>query len=373
MRTMEPGNLVGKTLAGCRLVASVARGSMGEVFRGVHEALQRPVAVKVVPIDAQQKDAVDKLLVEARALAKIEHPNIVHVYDVGLQGSLFYIVMQFLEGTTLKALFDESGALPVDDVYRVIGDIARGLGAMHGEGLIHRDLKLENVIVTPEGRAKIMDFGLVRDSTAKDEYQGYVVGTPPYIPPEIWLNRPADGRSDLYSLGVMLYAVLCGAYPFRAKSPKEYAELHLKAVPKNPAAVKPDVGEELASVTLKLMARNRANRYASVEEFLKDFDHCRRGAAPEALHATGRKVRCGFCEAIMPAKAKKCTVCGEALGVPAQIEVATRADEVACPACGGLRERRARACPQCGRGICGNCLRGLVKSDGLCAECLAIE
>src|SRR5437868_481177 len=242
---MEPGNLVGRTIAGCRLVASVARGSMGEVFRGVHEALQRPVAVKIVHVDAQQKDAVDRLLVAARALAKIEHPNIVHVYDVGLQGALFYIVMQFLEGDTLKARFDETGALPVDEVYTLVGDIARGLGAMHNEGLIHRDLKLENVIVTPEGRAKIMDFGLVRDAGAKDEYQGFVVGTPPYIPPEIWIGRPADGRSDLYSLGVMLYALLCGVYPFRAKTPKEYADLHLKAVPKNPMTVKPEVGDEL--------------------------------------------------------------------------------------------------------------------------------
>src|SRR5438128_2995932 len=140
---MEPGNLVGKTLAGCRLIASVARGSMGEVFQGVHEALQRPVAVKVVPVSAE-KDAVDRLLGEARALAKIEHPNIVHVYDVGLQGDLFYFVMQFLEGTTLKTRFDDSGAMEVDEVYSVTSDIARGLGAMHDEGLIHRDLKLEN-------------------------------------------------------------------------------------------------------------------------------------------------------------------------------------------------------------------------------------
>jgi len=369
---MEPGNLIGKSLAGCRLVASVARGSMGEVFRGVHEALQRPVAVKVVHVDAEEKAAIDKLMIEARALAKIEHPNIVHVYDVGLQGALFYIVMQFLEGNTLKALFDQTGAMPVDQVYNIIGDVARGLGTMHHEGLIHRDLKLENVFVTKEGRAKIMDFGVVRDFHGQDEYQGFVVGTPPYIPPEIWLNRPADGRSDLYSLGVMLYTLLCGVFPFRAKSPKEYAELHLKAVPKNPMSVKPEVGDELAAVTLKLLERNRSDRYATVEEFLRDFDGCRRGASPEALKATGRKIRCGFCESIMPAKVKKCTVCGEALGVPAQIDLSTRADEIPCPSCGGLRERRARACPHCGKGICGNCLRGVVVREGLCAACLSI-
>jgi len=370
---MEAGNLIGTTLAGCRLVASLGSGSAGEVFRGVHEALQRPVAVKVVQTDPQEKAAVEKLLAEARSLARIEHPNIVHVYDVGLQGALFYIVMQFLDGTTLKARFDESGAMRFDEFYGVVGDVARGLSAMHQSGLIHRDLKLENVMLTPGGRAKIMDFGLVRDSSGHDEYHGMVVGTPPYIPPEIWLGRGADGRSDLYSLGVMLYTLACGAYPFRAKSPKEYAELHLKAVPLDPATLKPEIGEELAAVIRKLMQRNRADRYATVEEFLGDFEHCRRGTAPDAIRSTGRKIRCGFCESVMPAQAKKCTVCGESLGAPKEIGLTTRTDEVACPACGGLRERRARACPQCGRGICGNCLRGIVDRDGLCSECLAIE
>jgi eukaryotic-like serine/threonine-protein kinase len=369
---MEPANLIGKTLAGCRLVASLGRGSAGEVFRGVHEGLQRPVAVKIVHIDPQEKADAEKLLAEARSLARIEHPNIVHVYDVGLQGPLFYIVMQFLDGTTLKDRFEASGAMASDELYGTMGDVARGLAAMHQAGLIHRDLKLENVMLTPGGRAKIMDFGLVRDSSKHDDYQGLVVGTPPYIPPEIWLGRPADARSDLYTLGVMLYTLACGAYPFRAKSPKDYAELHLKAVPLDPVTLKPEVGEELAAVIRKLLARNRAHRYASVEEFLGDFERCRRGTAPDAIHSTGRKIRCGFCESVMPSGTKKCTVCGETLGVPAEIGLTPRADEVACPACGAFRERRARACPKCGRGICGNCLRGIVARDGLCSECLAI-
>jgi serine/threonine-protein kinase len=369
---MEPGDLVGKTLAGCRLTASVARGSMGEVFRGVHEALQRPVAVKVVQVDAQQMDAVDKLLLEARALARLEHPNVVHVYDVGVQGGLFYIVMQFLKGRTLRSLFDETGALPPDEVYSIIGDVARGLGAMHQVGLIHRDLKHENVMIDSEGRAKIMDFGVVRDAAGKDEYQGLVVGTPPYISPEAWLGKPADYRSDLYALGVMLYSLLCGAYPFRAKTPEEYAELHLKTLPKNPISIKPEVGDELAAVALKLLARNRSARYGSVEEFLKDFDSCRRGASPDALRSTGRKTKCGFCDSIMPAKATKCSVCGEALHLPKDLDLGARSGEVPCPVCKGLRERRARACPHCGRGICGNCLRGIVVRDGLCGVCLSI-
>jgi serine/threonine-protein kinase len=267
---------------------------MGEVFRGVHEGLQRPVAIKIVPLSSQESVGVESLLLEARALAKIEHPNIVRVYDVGIQDGLFYIVMQFLEGDTLKARFDASGALPEGEFYSAVEGLARGLDGMHAAGLIHRDLKLENVILTPEGQAKIMDFGLVRDPGAKDEYQGRIVGTLPYIPPELWEGKTADERSDLYSLGVIFYTLLCGAYPYRAKSTDAYRELHLAAKPKHPAEVNPSVEENLSAVALKLMSRSPAKRYASVKEFLKDLDLCRRGDTPEALRSTGRKVKCGL-------------------------------------------------------------------------------
>jgi len=370
---MNSENLAGKTLAGCRLVSSVARGSMGEVFRGVHEGLQRAVAVKVVPVASREKAAVDGLLLEARALAKIEQPNIVRVYDVGVQDGLFYIVMQFLEGETLKARFEDSGAPPEGEFYSIAGGVARGLGAMHAQGLVHRDLKMENVILTPEGQAVIMDFGLVRDPGAKDEYQGRIVGTPPYIPPELWQSKPADARSDLYSLGIILYTLLCGTYPFRAKSPKDYRELHLNAAAKHPAEVSPSVDENLSAVAMKLISKAPERRYASVQDFLRDLDLCRRGDTPEALKSTGRKVKCGFCEAVMPAALSKCTVCGSALGPSGEISLRANASQVPCPACGRPRERRARTCPHCRKAICDNCLRKVAARDGLCADCLAIR
>ena len=371
---MEPGNLVGKTIAGCRILAPVARGSMGEVYKGVHEALQRSVAVKIIPLAGREQAAVDSFLLEARALAKIEHPHIVRVYDVGVQDGVFYIVMQFLEGDTLKTRFDDSGALPEGEYYSVVGGIARGLGVMHAQGLVHRDLKLENVIVDAGDRAVIMDFGLVRDPGAKDEYQGRIVGTPPYIPPEIWQGKPADVRSDLYSFGVMAYALLCGEYPHRAKSPKEYRELHLNAAPKNPALVNDNVDDNLAAVSMKLLAKAPGRRYASVEDFLRDLDLCRRGDTPEALKSTGRKVKCGFCDAVVPAALPKCSVCGTALAPSGEIGFKDAAfGGIPCPSCGALRDRKARVCPGCRKGICGNCLRGLIVRDGLCAPCLSIR
>ncbi|MBV8880634.1 MAG: zinc ribbon domain-containing protein, partial [Planctomycetaceae bacterium] len=228
-------------------------------------------------------------------------------------------------------------------------------------------------ILTPEGHAVIMDFGLVRDPGARDEYQGRIVGTPPYIPPEVWQGKTADERSDLYSLGVIFYALLSGAYPFRAKSPKEYRELHLNVAAKNPAALNSSIDENLASVAMKLIAKAPARRYAGVEEFLKDLELCRRGEPPEAMKSTGRKVKCGFCEAVMPANLPKCTVCGSPLQSVGEIGLKTDAAERPCPACGRPRERRSRVCPHCRKAICGNCLRQVVVRDNLCAECLSIR
>jgi serine/threonine-protein kinase len=200
-----------------------------------------------------------------------------------------------------------------------------------------------------------------------------VVGTPPYIPPEIWLGRPADGRSDLYSLGVMLYTLACGTYPFRAKSPKEYAELHLKAAPPDPVTVKPDIGEELGAVIIKLLAKNRADRYATVEEFLGDFEHCRRGTAPDVIRSTGRKIRCNFCEAVMPAHAKKCTVCGEAIGAPRRLASPRAPTKSPAPPAAVFATGAPAPAPSAAEASAETVSAESSSATGLCSACLAIE
>lgn len=373
MSRMEGRAQVGTTVAGCRLLESVGRGSMGEIFRAHHERLDRPVAVKVFPVDGSDPAAADRLLLEARALAKLEHPNVVRVYDVGLQEGLFYIVMQFLEGRTLKALFEESGKVPLERLYPVAAGVGEGLAAIHEKGIIHRDLKMENVMVGEDGVARITDFGLVYSPGEKDQYRGKIVGTPAYIAPEQWIGRPVDARSDLYALGVLLYGLSTGQYPFTARGAPEWRERHLKEVPKSPSDLDSDLGEDWSAIVLKLLTKVRDQRYGSVRDFLADLERCRQGKAPAAATKTRRGVRCSFCETVNPSGQAKCSVCRESLQVPAggSLDLQVRTDEMPCPSCGNVCARSARACPRCGKGICTRCRKRPSPSGGLCPGCAA--
>jgi serine/threonine protein kinase len=371
MSTLDAQNLAGATIAGCRLEGLIARGSMGSIWRGRHVTLDRPVAVKAFPVDAGNAAAVERLLAEARAIAKVDHPNVVQVHDVGVQEGLFYIVMQFLEGRTLKARFDDQGALAEEDLHSVAEDVGRGLEAIHARGIVHRDVKMENVIVGADGRARITDFGLVLEAGAKDEYKGRIVGTPAYISPEQWIGRPLDARADLYSLGVMLYALAAGAYPFPGPGATEFREQHLSARPKRPSELNTLVGESLSSVILKLLAKVRATRYQSAAEFLADLRRCREGKSPAALQHTGRAVRCPFCEEPNPSSALRCGVCGEMLKTASiSLDLQLRPGEFECPGCRGVCPPDVRACPHCGKGICTKCRRAMAVRGDFCAACV---
>jgi len=368
---MDSQRLAGATIAGCKLGELIGHGSMGAIYRGRHVALDRPVALKAFSVSSGEPAAVDRLLAEARAIAKVEHPNVVQVYDVGLQDGLFYIVMQYLEGRTLKARFEEMGALAEDDLYDVGTGVARGLGAIHERGIVHRDLKMENVIVGADGQARITDFGLVLEKGGKDEYQGKIVGTPAYIAPEEWIGRPLDARADLYSLGVLLYAMATGEYPFAGPGATEFREQHLRAAPRRPSEVNTLLGAGLSSVILKLLSKLRSKRYATAKEFLEDFQRCREGKAPDAVKATTRTLRCPFCETVLPAGTKKCNVCGESLQPPGTgpIDLQARTGEITCPSCGAYCERDARACARCGKGICARCRKAPSVRQDLCEAC----
>ena len=367
---MDTTDLAGTTVAGCRLEGLLARGSMGSIYRGRHVTLDRPVAVKTFPVDSGNPADVERLLAEARAIAKVDHPNVVQVHDVGRQNGIVYIVMQLLEGQTLKARFDDEGALAQEDLFSVVTDVALGLEAVHGRGIVHRDLKMENVILGRDGRARITDFGLVLEMGGKDEYRGRIVGTPAYISPEQWIGRPLDARADLYALGVMAYALAAGLYPFPGPGTKEFREQHLSARPKRPSEVNSLVPDGFSAVVLKLLAKVRASRYASVKELLADLRQCREGRSPDAIRHTGRSIRCPFCEEPNPVSATKCSVCGEALKTaPVSLDLQLRAGEFECPGCRGVCPAGVRACPHCGKGICTKCRRAMAVRNDLCAPC----
>jgi predicted Ser/Thr protein kinase len=347
----EPAGPIGMEIGGCRIVELLGRGSMGAVYKAKHVGLNRYVAIKMIPASSEKDTIVRRLLFEARAIAKLEHPSIVQVYDVGCEKGYFFMVMQLLRGQTLEERLAELGMPDIKDSLSLVADVARGLEAAHGAGVIHRDLKPSNIIVSEDGRARLTDFGLARMGESSDELSDRVVGTPAYMAPEQWGRGPADGRSDLYSLGVILYLLVTGKKPFDGKSVQEIKDQHLSGRARAPRTLNPAVSEGLQAILGKMMARSPDRRYPTTTAFLEDLGRVLRDETPKALEETGRFVRCGFCETPNPAKATKCKLCGESLG-PASggsLEFALRSDERRCPACQEIVLQRARICSRCKR------------------------
>ncbi len=365
------GSPVGMEIGGCRILELIAKGSMGSVYKAKHEGLNRYVAVKLLPSVSRNPDLVKRLLFEARAVAKVEHPNIVQVYDVGFQRGYFFIVMQLLRGQTLEERLEESGALDLKTALEITRDVAQGLGAAHARGVIHRDIKPTNIVLAEDGRARLTDFGLAQDVEDPEEQLGLIVGTPYYMSPEQWLGHKADERSDLYSLGVILYQMATGRRPFQSDSIADLMHQHLKVAPPSPKAHDPTLPDGFCAIVKKLMAKPPAKRYADAAALLVDVERVLRGEDPEAMREFGAFVRCGFCETFNPVTERRCKVCGEPIHVGGgPLEIALRPDEFKCPGCGGLNRKDARACSGCRKPFCVRCRRRLAVLRGYCERCM---
>jgi predicted Ser/Thr protein kinase len=368
----EPDSPIGMEAGGCKIVELLGKGTMGAVYKAKHVGLNRYVAVKMLPTISNNPDLVKRLLFEARAVAKLEHPNIVQVYDVGFQRGYFFMVMQLLKGQTLEERLVEMGMIPRDAALEIAEDIARGLGAAHEKGIIHRDLKPANVIITEDGKARLTDFGLAQDADNREEETGLIVGTPYYMSPEQWLGHKADERSDLYSLGIILYHMLTGKRPVQGETVNELMHQHLKVTPISPRTHDPTLPEGLCAVVRKLIAKPPRKRYPGVPEFLSDLAKAKRGEDPDALAEFGAVVKCGFCETMNPAGERKCKVCSEPLqAAGGPIEIVARADEFKCPGCGELNRRGSRSCRGCRKPFCVKCRQRLVVLKGYCHQCMS--
>jgi serine/threonine-protein kinase len=322
---------------------------MSAVYKARHVALGRDVALKLLPSATTDPTFARRLLFEARTIARLDHPNLVQVFDVGFQDGWFFMVMKLVRGRSLEDRLLEDPRPPLDDALSIMRDVARGLDAAHREGVIHRDLKPANVLVTEDGRACLTDFGLSRDSAVPDELDGLIVGTPCYMAPEIWQGEAVDGRTDLYSLGVIAYQMATGRRPFEAGTLAELQAQHLAGKAKAPRSLNPDCSPGLQAVMGKLMARSPDRRYADAAALLADLDRMARGLDPQALAGSSRRLKCGFCEALNRSDAAKCETCGEPLGAAAAapLELALRKGEAACRACGAIFRAGLRACPSC--------------------------
>jgi tRNA A-37 threonylcarbamoyl transferase component Bud32 len=347
--TLRADTPVGMEFGGCRIVEMIGRGAMGAVYKAKHLGLNRYVAVKLLPEETGDSATAQRLVQEARAIARLEHPNIVQVYDIGRANGFVYMVMQLLRGETLEERLAGIGAPDLRDSLVLVRDLGQGLAAAHQKGVIHRDLKPANVIVTEDGRARITDFGLARTRGTTPAEGDAIVGTPSYMAPEQWLRGDVDGRTDLYSLGVILYQLTTGQKPFEAKTIRELMNLHVNEKPRAPRSLNPEISQGVQAILSKMLAKSPARRYKDLEEFLQDLDLAIQDKDPKALVETGRYVKCGFCETANPSGSTQCKVCGETLGSTRPLEIALRSGESKCPACGAINREKARACGGCRR------------------------
>ena len=264
-------------------------GGMAEVYLAHDEVLDRDVALKVLAEKyAENEEFVERFRREARSAAFLNHPNIVSVYDQGCsEEGTYYIAMEYIPGGTLKDRILGEGPLDPDTATELSLQVAQALGHAHEHGVIHRDIKSRNILLTEAGYAKVTDFGIARAATATttSSRSNLVLGTPGYISPEQAMGKSVDARSDLYSLGVVLYEALTGTLPYSGESPVSMALKHVDEPPRSPREANPDVPASLNAVTAKLLAKDPEDRYASAVELADDLERVRSGLPPLVVDA----------------------------------------------------------------------------------------
>jgi eukaryotic-like serine/threonine-protein kinase len=256
------------------LQRKVARGGMADVFLSRDLLLDRPVALKVLfPEFASDPSFVQRFRREAQSAARLTHPNVVSVFDWGQEGTTYFIVMEYVEGRSLAQVLKESGRMDPDRAATVAADVADALAFAHEHGVVHRDVKPGNVLVTNGGHVKVADFGIARAvSTVENLTQtGTVMGTATYFSPEQARGGAVDPRSDVYSLGVVLYEMLTGTPPFTGDNPVSVAYKHVQELPVPPRRLREDIPEGLEAIVLKAINKNPDNRYATATEMRADL------------------------------------------------------------------------------------------------------
>ena len=278
---MEPAQL-GRYV----IQSELGRGAMGVVYKALDSVLERPVAVKTVNINLEREHAdkyEQRFYQEARAAGGLNHPNIVTIHDVGKSGDVVFMAMEYIEGVELRTLIGEGRPLRVPQALSIAAQVAEGLAFAHQRGVVHRDIKPANIMVVANGPVKITDFGIARMRGTGDLTQtGMLLGSPKYMSPEQVIGKRADHRSDIFSLGVIVYEMLCGAAPFNGENVTALMYQIVNFVPPAPSSVNDAVPQLADYIIAKMLAKPLEERYQDAAEVARDLRDCERQLAGTA-------------------------------------------------------------------------------------------
>ena len=264
-----------KSIGKYEIVSELGRGGMGVVFKAWEESLQRFVAIKMLGDQlTDDENLVARFLREARSVADLNHPNIVQVFAVDTHEGRPYFAMEFVEGESLSELIRTSNKIDPKRALTLVKEVASGLSAAHDKGVVHRDIKPDNIMLTKHGGVKVVDFGVARveDPNTKLTATGMAVGTPNYISPEVCLGLDVDQRSDLFSMGIVFYEMLTGETPFNADSPLEMMTNVVKAEVPDISGLNPDIDAGLRKILYHMLEKKPDYRYQDFHQVLKDIE-----------------------------------------------------------------------------------------------------
>ena len=253
------------------IISKVGAGGMSDVYKAKDLTLGRFVAIKILKSEfSEDLNFVTKFRTEAQSAAGLEHPNIVNIYDVGSERGMHYIVMEFVEGVTLKTYIEKKGQLSFKEAVSIAIQVGRGIEAAHSKGIVHRDIKPQNIIISTEGKVKVTDFGIARAATA-NTINSDVMGSVHYSSPEQARNGFVDGKSDIYSLGIVMYEMVTGRVPFDGDTTVAVAIQHLQEEMVPPSAYALDLPISMEKIILKCTQKSPDRRYDTITALLTDL------------------------------------------------------------------------------------------------------